>query len=148
MIADSTGGPGVPDLGAWISDWWKAFLPVPQHLIQPILPGWTWSGLTINAGNSSAPQTEIDIVQRHSYGRQLGRISDALEVLIKERGESADDDKRLTDFIAMKREIDDVKLDAAAARVRRVGEDLAAMKRARPDEYRKLRDTLTSVLDD
>jgi hypothetical protein len=148
MVVDSTNRPGVvAELGTWISDWWKAFLPAPQQLIQPILPGWTLSGLTINSGNSSAPQTEADIVQHHSYGRQLGRISDALEVLIQERGESATDDERLTDFIAMKREIDEVKLDAAASRVRRLSADLAALKQARPDEYQKLRDALATVLE-
>ena len=56
----------------------------PQSLTQPILPGWP---ITINGINSSAPQTEVEVVQHHSYGRQLGRVADALEALIEERGE-------------------------------------------------------------
>ena len=55
---------------------------VPQTLVQPILPGWT---LNVNAFNSSAPQTEAEIVQRHSYGRQLGRIAEALAALLDDR---------------------------------------------------------------
>lgn len=61
----------------------------PEWLNQPILP-WTWfqnatlSGLTINIGATSRPETERAILDEvGSYGRQLGRIGDALEVLVK-----------------------------------------------------------------
>ena len=47
----------------------------------------------------------------------------------------------------MKREIDDIKLDAAATRIDRVRADLAALKAARPAEYRRLRDALQRALD-
>jgi hypothetical protein len=41
----------------------------------------------------------------------------------------------------------DFKLDAAATRIDRVRADLAALKAARPAEYRRLRDGLQRVLD-
>ena len=136
------------DLTSW-TDWWARFWPAPQNLTQPILPGWTVSPVvTINGINSTAPQTEAEIVQRHSYGRQLGRMADALQALIDERDAPAPDDRRLTAFTTMKQEIDDIKLDVAAERVDRLRADLAELKAGRPADYRRLRDELRAVLDD
>jgi hypothetical protein len=125
-------------------NWWTTFGLAPQILTQPILPGWA---ITINGINSSAPQTEVEVVQRHSYGRQLGRMADALQVLIEERGAGAPDDERFTAFTRMKQEIDELKLDAAATRLDRWRDDLAELKAARPTEYRRLRDALQRMLD-
>ena len=124
--------------------WWRGLGLAPENLTQPILPGWA---ITINGINSSAPQTEMEVLQHHSYGRQLGRMADALLALLEERGEDASSDQRFKEFIKMKREIDDIKLDAAATRIDRVRADLAALKAARPAEYRRLRDGLQRVLD-
>jgi hypothetical protein len=131
----------------WLRAWASWFPPAPHSLNQPILPGWTVAPvLNVNSGNSSAPQTEAEIVQRHSYGRQLGRISDAVEALIELSG--AAEDKRLTEFITMKREIDAMKLDASAARIVQLAKDLAALKEARPDDYRRLREPLRRMFED
>jgi hypothetical protein len=127
-----------------MASWWRGLGLAPENLTQPILPGWA---ITINGINSSAPQTEVEVLQHHSYGRQLGRMADALQALIEERGEDASSDQRFKEFIEMKQEIDDIKLDAAAARIDRVRTDLAALKAARPAEYRRLRDALRRVLD-
>jgi hypothetical protein len=127
-----------------MASWWRGLGLAPENLTQPILPGWA---ITINGINSSAPQTEVEVLQHHSYGRQLGRMADALQALIEERGEDASSDQRFEEFTKMKREIDDIKLDAAAARIDRVRADLAALKAARPAEYRRLRDALGRVLD-
>jgi hypothetical protein len=147
MSSEST-SPGWPwagiDPAAWMRNWWTAFGLAPQNLTQPILPGWT---ITINGINSSAPQTEVEVVQRHSYGRQLGRMADALQALLEERGEDALDDDRFREFMEMKREIDEIKLDAAATRINRLEADLVALKAARPGEYRRLRDALRRMLD-
>jgi hypothetical protein len=62
-----------------ISDLWPWLQPPVGIFSQPILPGWTPT-LNINSNNSTAPQTEMAVVEKHSYGRQLGRISDALRV--------------------------------------------------------------------
>ena len=127
-----------------MASWWRGLGLAPQNLTQPILPGWA---ITINGINSSAPQTEVEVLQHHSYGRQLGRMADAVQALIEERGEDASTDQRFEEFIKMKREIDDIKLGAAAARLDQVRADLAALKAARPAEYRRLRDALRGVLD-
>ena len=82
---------------------WSTFLRLaPQVLTQPILPGWTVGNVyNVTENNSTAPQTEQEIVSRHSYGRQLGRMSDALSVLVgrtlQEGNLSEADAKRLGD---------------------------------------------------
>ena len=132
------------DPATWMASWWRGLGLAPENLTQPILPGWA---ITINGINSSAPQTEVEVLQHHSYGRQLGRMADVIQALLEERGEDASSDRRFKEFIKMKREIDDIKLDAAATRIDRVRADLAALKAARPAEYRRLRDALRRVLD-
>ena len=132
------------DPARWMASWWRGLGLAPENLVQPILPGWA---ITINGVNSSAPQTEVEILQHHSYGRQLGRMADALQALIEERGEDASRDRRFEEFIKMKRQIDDLKLDAAATRIDQVRADLAALKAARPADYHRLRDALQRVLD-
>jgi hypothetical protein len=81
------------------------------------------------------------------HGCQLGRMADALQALIEDRGQGAPDDDRFKQFTRMKQEIDEIKLDAAATRVDRLRDDLAALKAARPTEYRRLRDALQRMLD-
>src|SRR5208282_6154236 len=67
-------------------------LPFSGNVTQSINP-WTWSfspmgsqfGLiNVNVGQSSDPDTELQILEDvGSYGRQIGRIGDALAVLLK-----------------------------------------------------------------
>jgi hypothetical protein len=57
-------------------------LPLSGNVSQIFAP---WIGqITVNVGNSSDPKTEENIIKGvASYGKQLGRIGDALLVLIK-----------------------------------------------------------------
>jgi hypothetical protein len=91
------------DPTVWLRSWPAVLRSAPYNFEQPILPGWTFN---INSNNSSSPQTEVDVVAKHSYGRQLGRIADALDLLIGERDGEAPQDKRLVEFLTMKDEID------------------------------------------
>lgn len=149
----TTSWPWTPaDPAEWLRSWSEAMRALPQSmppsLTQAINPGWSFGPtFTLNSGNSSAPQTEVEVLQHHSYGRQLGRISEALELLIEERSRTSPKDKRVDDFLKMKAEIDAVKLDAAAARVDGLRADLAALKKSRPSEYKKLKDALRKALD-
>lgn len=62
----------------------------PQMLSQPILPGWTFADtVNVTEENSASPETERQIVSRYSYGRQLGRVLDAVNGLIAERPDTA-----------------------------------------------------------
>lgn len=66
---------------------WSGVSLAPGQLYQPILPGWQFSGLTVNLGSSSNPANEqaaLDAVG--SYGKQIGHLAEALEVLIEKLG--------------------------------------------------------------
>lgn len=95
--------------------------PLSGGVAQVINP-WRWfssvfgnqfSFLQINLGRSAAPETETRILDEvGSYGRQLGRIGDALEVLVKEfprEGLSEHAVAALEDFSAQMREIKRIK---------------------------------------
>jgi hypothetical protein len=113
------------DAAEWLRTWQSVWRGAPDNLVQPILPGWTFN---INSHNSSAPQTEVDVVAKHGYGRQLGRMADVLELL------------------TMKHDIDNVKQDAAAARISRITKDLALLKAQDEAQYVRLRDALREAL--
>lgn len=127
-------------LNPWL--WWlPAGIPArlaPDRLNQPILPGWTFAGVVVNAQNSSAPGTERAIVSEHSYGRQLGRITDVLQQLIEERPAGAPTTKALRDFEAMEREIAAIKAEASRDRVDRLLDDIEELKRSSPSDYARL----------
>jgi hypothetical protein len=127
----------------WLRQWQTIWSGAADNLIQPILPGWTFY---INSNNSTAPQTEIDVVAKHSYGRQLGRISDALELLITERNAKVTDKKPFSDFLTMKHEIDTVKEEAAAARIEQIKNDLALLASTNKAQYKNLRAALLEAL--
>ena len=123
------------DPASWLKQWSAAMSLAPNTLVQPILPGWT---VNVNGFNSSAPQTETEVVQRHSYGRQLGRITDALAVLLDER-DATRVDERFEDFRTMKDEIDAIKAGNAVARVERLLADLDLLKQLRPADHERLK---------
>ena len=120
---------------SWMKQWTSAMALAPSTLVQPILPGWT---VNVNGFNSSAPQTETEVVQRHSYGRQLGRITDALAVLV-DAHDTDRADERFEDFRTMKDEIDAIKSGNAVARVERLLADLDLLARLRPEEHARLK---------
>ena len=114
----------------------------PKVLEQTILPGWTFA---INNVNSSAPQTEVEVVARHSYGRQLGRIEDVLDLLLRTRDDLAAD-QRVVDFGKLKIEIDAAKTKAAEDRLDQIRADLASLRADAPDRYEEVRMALLREL--
>jgi hypothetical protein len=133
------------DLSAWFRSWQRTWGLAPETLVQPVLPGWSFN---INSNNSSAPQTELDVVAKHSYGRQIGRMADALAALVVERHGPHPSDRSLIDFLAMKEEIDLVKQDTAMARLERFKKDLELLREQDPSAYQQLRAALRAAPDD
>lgn len=84
----------------------------PGTLYQPILPNWRVSLFTVNLGESSNPAVEKAAIERiGSYGKQIGHLAEALEVVIEQL--------RLLDADLAPREKDALKVflgDVAAAR--------------------------------
>lgn len=133
--------PNAPEPSTWPAWPWLPWTQAlaPQQLNQPINPGWIFaSSVTVNARNSSAPETERDIVAEESYGRQIGRISDALALLIAERPESAPPSAALKEFAAMRAKIEAIKAGAAQARVARLIADLERLRRDEPAEFARV----------
>lgn len=97
-------------------------LPLSGAVTQSILP-WTfdWSRsqfslFSVNLGRSAAPEVESQILEEvGSYGRQIGRLGEALEVLIKRlprEGLSPDELAAIEDFSAQLREVEQIKRSA------------------------------------
>jgi hypothetical protein len=56
----------------------------PDALTQPILPNWQFHLFNINLGASSNPSVEQKALERvGSYGRQIGHLAEALELIVK-----------------------------------------------------------------
>ena len=122
--------------------WADAARGAPTQLTQPILPDWSF--LRIDEANSSAPATEQAIVAKESYGRQIGRVMDALAVLI-ERQPDADDVDAFKEFGSLKERVDAIKRKAASDRIERLGADLELLKRADSAGYEEVLAKLRSL---
>lgn len=56
----------------------------PDSLTQPILPNWQFHLFNINLGTSSNPSVEQKALEKvGSYGRQIGHLAEALELIVK-----------------------------------------------------------------
>jgi hypothetical protein len=119
-----------------------------SEFVQPINPGWTFGNLTINEQNSSAPDTERDIVAVDSYGRQLGHIIDALAILIKGQSDWTRQ-PAFQQLITMRAKIEQIKAGAAARRLDRIAADILELRnKDDKSEYRRLVEKLRKALGD
>jgi hypothetical protein len=102
------------------------------------LPGWSFGNITVNEQNSRSPQTEHAIVAEHSYGRQLGHLTDALVELIEERPKGLPRNKAFDDLFALRASIDAIKARSAVGRVERLEADLERLRMESPEDYRRV----------
>jgi len=116
----------------WNLQWPSLGLPgtglAPQQLWQPINPGWTFGNVIIDNSNSSAPEVERNVVSRHSYGRQIGRLMDAVELLVKALPKATAQDPRVQDFLQLAESVREIKREGRAERLTRLREELEALK--------------------
>ena len=133
------------DPAEWLRNWQTVWRLAPDNLAQSILQGWT---LNINSNNSAAPQTEVDVLARYSYGRQLGRLCDVVEALLAQSQGKKPNATAIAEFLEMKRDIDTVKAKGAERRVARIGKDLQALKQADPAEFERTKAALRRLLID
>ena len=130
---------------AALAPWWlalqaaQAMALAPRTLTQPINPGWTFGNVIVNEQNSTAPDTEQEIVRRHSYGRQIGRMMDAVELLIEHAPPAVKKDKRAVALQKIEREVDAIKRAQAQQRLERLRDELKLLKRADSKAWQALR---------
>ncbi len=136
MSADNPASPSF----AWP---WPLNWPLPQisfgpdRLTQPINPGWTFGNLIVNQQNSSAPEVEQSVVSRHSYGRQIGRLMDAVSALADALPKTASD-PRLQEFRALAEDVARIKQTTLHQRLDRLREELLALKAQDPQAWKAL----------
>lgn len=121
----------------WPMQFAQTLFAAPENLQQSILP-WTFAGVVVNESNSTDPSMERAIVAEESYGKQIGRISDALDSLITET--HVPRDKAINEFLKLKGHIDEIKCGTETRRFEAVLSDLRKLKRenrARFDECMK-----------
>lgn len=123
------------------------FFAAPQNLAQSILPGWVFgSQINVTEQNSSAPDTEREIVAAQSYGRQLGRVIDTLTALIAELPKAKREAGAFAALTELHDQIDEIKSRSATRRLARIATDLATLKRTQPDEYDRVAAELREAL--
>lgn len=115
---------------------WSAMALAPQKLMQSFNNGWSFGNLTINSSNSSAPETEQAIVAAESYGRQIGKLLDAV-ALLADRQPDAAEKEPFQEVAALKKKIDDVKHGMAVARIKQLRGDLESLRLSPDKQDRK-----------
>jgi hypothetical protein len=65
----------------------SVFMPLqlaPGNLTQPILPNWSFNLFNVNLGASSNAAVEQEALEKvGSYGRQIGHLAEALELIVR-----------------------------------------------------------------
>ncbi len=132
-------------LPSWASEWMKLWSPGPQALSQPILPGWSFGNVTVNAQNSSAPATEQAIVSAESYGRQIGKLLDAVCALVEAQGD-AKTVPAYAEVVKLHNRVKAIKTEAAARRIDQLRQDLALLKSTDKKAYEQQLAALRDLL--
>jgi hypothetical protein len=109
----------------------------PQQLTQPINSGWSFGNLIVNNANSSAPEVEQAVVSRHSYGRQIGRMMEALLAIVQVTPSLAQD-PRVKSLVALAQDVERIKQATAEERLDHLREELEALKANNPEAWRRL----------
>jgi hypothetical protein len=118
----------------------------PQSLTQPINPGWTFGNLIqVTEQNSTAPDTEQEIVRRHSYGRQIGRMMDAVELLIDHAPAAVKKDPRATELKKIQRDVDAIKKAQQGRRVEQLRAELRQIRESDATAWRELSREFTAA---
>lgn len=116
---------------------WFPWLPaMPSAVDERFNNGWTFGNVYVTTANSASPQAERDIVSRYSYGRQLGRLSDAVLALAQRAG--ALRDPQVKPLVEMAREIGELKREAEQRRDAALLDELRALKRRDPGAWAAL----------
>ena len=118
-------------LWPWPASW------APQWLDQRFNNGWTFGNVIVTTQNSSAPEVEREVVSRHSYGRQIGRLVEAVAVLARQvPGAAAKPEVK--ELLALCEEVRRIKEEAKDRRSNELLDELKALKKRDPKAWAEL----------
>lgn len=145
-MTDQSSAGGLFDPATWFGA--KPWMSVTTGgLTQPILPGWQIGDVIVNDANSSSPATERRILAQDSYGRQIGRLMDAVCALIRQvASEQAKEDGPLKDLLELQDKIDGLKGGAVDDHVAQLRRDLDRLKARDTAAYDRAVEKLRALL--
>ena len=124
---------------------WMPLAFAPQKLSQSIDSGWSFGNVTINERNSSAPGTEQAILADESYGRQIGKLLDAVCDLVKAQP-GYQTNPAFADIVTLKTKIDGLKRAAALKRVDQLRRDLELLSKSdKPDDQAAYQQSIAAL---
>jgi hypothetical protein len=135
---------GAADLRMQLWSPWAAWF-APRELSQPINPGWTFGNVIVNQRNSSAPQTEQAILAEESYGRQIGKLLEAVYELTKGKPDR-DGSTAFRDITALRDKVERLKCESASTRIDQLRDDLALLKATDEAAFEMKIEALRSLL--
>jgi hypothetical protein len=118
-------------LWPWPASW------APQWLDQRFNNGWTFGNVIVTTQNSSAPEVEREVVSQHSYGRQIGRLLEAVAVLAKQVPGAASKPE-VKDLLELCEEVRRIKEEAKDRRATALLDELKALKKRDPKAWGEL----------
>jgi len=143
----------------WLTYWWTAPTRLAPESLKQVINPWSFSTqqgfINVNLMQSSDPDMERDIVENVAgYGRQLGRISETLRVLLdhgalRAAALSPEERKAVQDFTDMTDQIADLKAKRDQITARKVDEfveTLARLREKNPESYRRAAEQLRAAL--
>jgi len=127
----------------------------PKVLSQPINPGWIFGNVSITNDNSGDPEAERRILEAVSYGRQLGRIMDAVAVVVARTDQSEltpEQQQAFDEFRKVEAKIKTAKAEAASRwisdeKMRKLANRLKILKGSDHETYERLTGILRSALE-
>ena len=124
------------------SSWWESFgarAPLSGNVAQDFdaavvrTVGSQLGFINVTAPAAADPQLEKQITEQvASYGRQLGRLMDAVDVLVRRLDRTAltaDDDHALTELEQLRAEIEAVKARSASARANQLLNEIRSLRK-------------------
>jgi hypothetical protein len=143
----------------WLTYWWTAPTRLAPESLKQVINPWNFETqqgfINVNLMQSSDPGMERDIVENVAgYGRQLGRISETLRVLLdhgalRAAALSPEERKAVQDFTDMTDQIADLKAKRDQITARKVDEfveTLARLREKNPESYRRAAEQLRAAL--
>lgn len=118
-------------------------LALAPHTVQQAINPLSFSINYVTNRNSTAPDVERDILEQHSYGRQLGRMMDALSALVEAQPGLASDE-RIDKFRKLATEIAAIKAQSKEQTFDRLQREIGELERADPQGYRELKRRLAA----